>query len=234
MYQKYISIFSFLCNYASIPGSIMFLWDPKHQKLFVPGDFQQSEKRMNIKCLLHTTATISYVIGGTYHFLVESSNDIKWIDVFLFANGFINIGWGTFCLNALRKHVNEICSFVNSLEFELDTSIIYTKTTVLEYIVLLYCKQMPLSGITIPFAFIYGFHYFQPCRPSISGYFLIPECLSVDNSLAYFGTIGAKLGKLLVFLWNHWAWTTGLHAGTFVYCGLLVVGSLSLRTDLKL
>ncbi len=62
--------------------------------------------------------------------------------------------------------------------------------------------------IVIPVLLVYGLHWISPCKPSMVGFFIIPECLSTKIDVK--STWWNLFIKYTVYLVNHWSWTAGM------------------------
>lgn len=74
--------------------------------------------------------------------------------------------------------------------------------------VMVYC--MSLSAVAFPPGYAYGLHWWSPCKSSLVGYWIIPEC-----SLIQCPKFAETLIKCVVLLINHWLWSLSMHGGTF-------------------
>lgn len=92
--------------------------------------------------------------------------------------------------------------------------------------ILLHC--MLLSPTVLPVGYVYGLHLMNPCKVSLVGSWLIPECndgLSLSNTIAIvvkFTVIPRNIQGIILI--NHWLWLTTVCSGTFI---VSVVNTLS-------
>lgn len=87
--------------------------------------------------------------------------------------------------------------------------------------ILLYC--MVISPTILPIGYVYGLHLMNPCKVSLVGSRLIPEC-NENISLPIPIGIAVKCG---VFIVNHWLWLTSICSATFV---VSVVNTMSVNS----
>lgn len=72
-----------------------------------------------------------------------------------------------------------------------------------------------ISAVGIPIIFVQGLHWMNPCKASLSGYWMIPECTGISaNPSLFYGVINFLL-KFLVIIINQWIWSLSAHAGLF-------------------
>lgn len=76
--------------------------------------------------------------------------------------------------------------------------------------IMLYC--MLVSTNILPIGYVYGLHLINPCKVSLVGNQLIPEC---NKSPANSNLIDITV-KGIVMLLNHWLWLTTICSGTFI------------------
>lgn len=104
---------------------------------------------------------------------------------------------------SLKQKASIITSYING-HLRLDTKWTGKHVTifVLERYTTLFCYMLPIYCLGSPFILVYGIHWFQPCKPSLIGYWLIDECRKFrsDNSVNFGGnTIISFTVKLTVF-----------------------------------
>lgn len=75
-----------------------------------------------------------------------------------------------------------------------------------------------------PFVYVFGLHWFTPCKPSLAGFPLIPECSHFDNVDVNWMWNEVKFAVCLA---NHWSWTAGVFSVAYCVAGFLVLCVLS-------
>jgi len=143
--------------------------------------------------------------------------------------------------------LSEIVLYINGL-FQLnetDSKMIPTgikeKTlnhTTLEKLNLLLAQALKVSVIVLPPVFVYGLHFINPCKVSLVGSILIPQCrdggedLSSSNGLLKaLVNVFVKFSLLLV---NHYMLAIGLFVAILMVCWIWILGIVLLRQQLSL
>jgi len=89
-----------------------------------------------------------------------------------------------------------------------------------------------LTGIFLPLVFVYGLHWWNPCKVSLAGYWLLSECRRNPDEKISIGLL-VRMWKLLVkstiFLINHWIWAFQLHTIVYIVGVPQILCTLSLR-----
>lgn len=98
---------------------------------------------------------------------------------------------------------------------------------------ILFVQSIILSVVVVPIGYVYGFHWMQPCKPSIVGYFVIDECHSWPMAKSLFQKTWDKLAKICVFMLNHWMWSYGLHGAAFCTCAFLTITTSRIRSFIE-
>lgn len=141
--------------------------------------------------------------------------------------------WVLPCNNILYERAEKLFDFINGIiEFsekyqdEIQSYAATTKTTLLEKISTGYSFGLFPALFFTPINFYYGIHWESPCKPSLAGYWLLPECSALTwNSVLIQGSLQNYLGigfKFRIFLFNQWAMSFGLYLCLFIVTGLLV------------
>lgn len=70
-----------------------------------------------------------------------------------------------------------------------------------------------VTSHALPAGFVHGLHWFRPCKMSLVGYWIIPEChgITVQDG---FPLLIRHLPKVAVIMLNHWFWSMLIPAGT--------------------
>lgn len=79
---------------------------------------------------------------------------------------------------------------------------------------------LPLAAILSPFILVIGFHWQNPCKPSILGYWLLEQCSKVPTPIqeSSYRALASVITKVIVFGINTWTWLFGTVA-VFVFIG---------------
>lgn len=98
------------------------------------------------------------------------------------------------------------------LEIEIKASLLIRINTLVAHAAL-------ISAVAIPLVFVHGLHLLNPCKPSLVGYWLIPDC-----SKAHMPRFIKPLVHCLVIILNHWLWSVNVHGGAFCIGVLMTMG----------
>lgn len=76
-----------------------------------------------------------------------------------------------------------------------------------------------MTAIVFPIIVVYGFHWGNPCKASLVGYWLLPKCNShLELSRFSYPRVLNYAIKLFIFLTNHLIWAISFHTGAFGVC----------------
>lgn len=89
------------------------------------------------------------------------------------------------------------------------------------------------SALTYPTVFVYGFHWKNPCKPSLVGYWLIEECYSDRYKSYQFKEMWNIFTKFSVLTMNQWMWTYALHTTAFCSCVFLTLAVSTIRSFIE-
>lgn len=89
----------------------------------------------------------------------------------------------------------------------------------------------------LPVAYAYPLHWMNPCKPSLSGYWLLPECHKFEGSLfkysenvssQLFEQIFGILLKIIIMMINHWLWAFGCNAAILAIGGMMLMCTMTM------
>lgn len=90
---------------------------------------------------------------------------------------------------------------------------------------------------TFGLTFVVGMHLANPCKTSLAGYWLLPQCqcgfgqVEVSSTLSqYFWKVGSALAKLFVIGVNAWMSFMGEFPTTFMVGNVQILATLSIRS----
>lgn len=82
------------------------------------------------------------------------------------------------------------------------------------------------TTIIFPIVFVYGLHWGNPCKVTLLGFGLISECGGSGQDgphQSWFQVVWTAALKIIVFILNHWFWSSGLHGGLF---GIIMIPTM--------
>lgn len=209
------------------------IWDTKNQKLKLHHSLpKQNLYSIYIKLYMHTILVLVVAIQ-TFHFIIKpSSQKVSISDKFLYSVSLVMLVPTNFQLWSCNKLPSLHCLYVNGVyqisHFYQQFSKLRKKRkySLLEKLNLCCVYAIMPSAHIFPIGYLYGLHWFSPCKPSIVGYFFIPECNIQIHGNANVPFLNLFI-KLLIFLINHWAWLVSATIAVYVIAGLQILCSLS-------
>jgi len=97
---------------------------------------------------------------------------------------------------------------------------------------LIFAQLMVFTAIIFPVVFLYGLHWWKPCKVSLIGYWLLSECFENHADQISVGILKGLwnfLVKAMVFIFNHWIWSFGVNTIVFVMGIFQILCTLTLR-----
>jgi len=133
------------------------------------------------------------------------------------------------------KHASELVLFVNSL-FQ-QNSVKWNQTTYpWQLLNMVYAWLVYFFLWTAPTMFVFGFHWNNPCKNILFGWWMIPECSSKSNEweqIPVWQYVFKKLAKFGVLFFNHIILSKAYSSLTFGVAAQHVLFMLKLNEHLK-
>lgn len=187
--------------------------------------------------LLHLFAIILYCLQGIYAFGTKSEYpQLSQSELFLYRVGLLVNLNSHITLQTCNKKGDLICTYVNGLiKFQRRHNHLITRNTRRECLndklSLLLVYNIVAASLIISLAFPTVLHMFNCCKPSLLGYWLIPECNS------NFPNVSAVdiLFKFVVMTFNIWMWAfCFVNAGILLGAVLYTMCVVSMRKSIEL
>lgn len=233
MLEKHSLFFTVCCFLAESTGSTCLHWDRKSSRIGFQINIKKKKKILKIKTFLHGFLTGTMLAGGVYKLIFAKKENIHPGEPFLFGYGFLCMIWFHVLLQSLRIKATEVCQYINGI-FQLANTFrpmnLKSKYPLIIRINVVYAYVTCYFYTTFPMCTVYGLHWMQPCKSSLIGYWILPECS--DNYLGNWSGAYNVL-KILVFLLNHYMWSIGCHAGALSLCGILIMCTVTLWDYLR-
>ncbi len=225
-------IFQILCYIPSLLGLIPLTWRYKTMQL----EFIERSRhsiltpihKLYIQYLIYTLVPLQ----GILCFYLDSSRyNLTFTDTIIY--GFVFVGLlGTIVIqaSAVRKasshclYVNGIIQISKSIK-EMENEFLESKNSLIKKLDFAFAAVLAPNVSIYPFVFVFGLHWFTPCKPSLAGFPLIPECSNLDTFTGSWMWNAAV--KFAVSLANHWSWTAGVFSVAYCSAGILVLCVLS-------
>lgn len=188
-------------------------------KLLRPFQAPEANRAVQVKLII-SVATLTLLffqgiqISLTKNTAIQNSI-LSWMLIFM-------LTVSNFFVYVCRKKSPEFAAFINGLiQFDKlypKKASQYKSMTIQEIACVVTVHGLNVSQVLLPFGVIFGFHWIDPWKPSLAGYWLIPISHgSTENFLTKITALGIKC---LVLLYNYWMWNFVL-AGTVFAVGLL-------------
>lgn len=207
-----------LCFFPFNFGFVPMHWHPKTFKLMYHKNTNtalRAKKFLNIQRLF----CLVLLLQGIPCFSLSSST-IKYTFIDKVAYIFVtcSICAGSSLLNTSVQKASSQCFYINGIIHlaHYTKNILGLKTqrnkSLINKLDYGFAALQTPNFIVIPILLVYGLHWTSPCKPTMIGFFLIPEC---SNSAEVFSGLWWNfLVKCAVYLVNHWSWTAAM-------CGVL-------------
>ncbi len=177
--------------------------------------------------LIHLVALLVYCLQAVYTFGTKAEYlKLSRAELFLYQIGLLTNIAAHITLRACNKKADLICSYVNGvMNFQKAHNHLYNRNiqtpSLNEKFSLLCVYGLAAAGCSISVAYPTIVHWFNFCRPSLFGYWLLPEC---NQHLIQTAWVGIPV-KLAVICFNIWMCAFGLintalllGAIMFVFC----------------
>ncbi|CAL8121083.1 unnamed protein product [Orchesella dallaii] len=144
--------------------------------------------------------------------------------------------------NVCNSHSSEIVLCVNGfLQFHKiykPDSNSLAKRKLIEKLNWIFAYSAFLTEFLLPYIILDGLNWSAPCKPSVVGYWIIPECYngvyspkSLDNVRIIVEAFSFFV-KLSVFIANHCYWAAGLAVSVYVLVAIQILCALALKDNL--
>lgn len=207
--------------------SVPISWSPKTNQV-TTGEIRVQRISSLIKQILHFVSQVVFLAQ-----CLESlwKGKLTFFDKLICGVGAVGLLATFVSLRALNRESTVLCLYVNGLLNVQKRFSVLSRPDKLSLI----CRLNLLSAywfyVTIfgfPVMFVYGFHWTEPCKPTLIGYWVLPEC----NQL--FSNCGDFLWKLMVFGFNHWLWSFGMVALFLGISGVQILCTMTLQKSLNM
>lgn len=225
---QHSKLFDLLCRISTNLEILPVIWNFKNFTLTFPKtlEFQKKFDRVCKNTNIHLLYMMIILCQVFYFRNCNFSSSSKFIDLVLYGRTvFGELETHAFMVTVLnepiilRFYVNgivQICRKTKPFR-KSHNSLIRKLNFAFAYTLVPGCAVMH-------FIYIYGMHFISPCKPSLTGYKLIPECHSFENEfVAGFFHIWSLPIKLIILGLNFWALGLGVYMATFVVSGVITL-----------
>jgi len=208
--------FILFCDIGSRIQSIPLKWNNWQEKAVVsnPKDLRKNNLRRD----LHTICTVVIAAQTVYEIINSNNNSISTLETALLLTILLS---NNFYLQLASKYKSEIVLYVNGLFPQTSKkNKISDIPSFIEACNVFFTWGICLSAKSFP-GFVVGLRLFDPCKGSLLGFWMLPECNPNTNWI--------KITKVPIFVVNFLMWEFGMRTGIFVICGLQTICMLRLR-----
>lgn len=202
-------------------------WNKRHHLLTSGCSIENQRIQRNIRLYF----IVLGFFAGTNHYFAGHAT---FLQKFLLAFEVIALTGLLIHMEALRSHAGELCLYVNGLlkfpnnnSFGSQTS--FKKLSILDKLNIVFAYILPPMTMLLPICFVYGLHLLNPCKASLLGYWMLPECQSCGGR-----TVFGRIIKSVVIVCNHALWMKISSIVPADLGGLIILGSLAFRSNLKM
>lgn len=234
MLTENISLFIKSANLGLPLKGLLFKWDECQNRLKLLPFRSRDLYLLILKIIILNLATFTIIIQ-TVTYKGDRLHSLQ--------TGYVIVGLLTFCVHlpVCLWRRDSIIAFVNGLlQFasrygKTKSTTLRSRSTIIVKLNLLFAHVMYWTGLIMPIAITYGIHFKNPCKPSLPGYWWLEECGNHDwNNLGQQRSHFDKVLKVILFLFNHWLWSFGIHVSVFVIGGVQILCTSSLKDFLEM
>lgn len=211
-----------------------YTWNPNLKQIKMDRSLK-NKRRVERICRAHLIFIVTLAIQAGFPPHTLSHED----RLMGLASLFCNVGAGMY-LQAGTAKSTEVVGLINGiLKFAMDYSLpeqsITERKTVkmIDKVNILVAKLTWLTCISLGALIGIGFHLSNPCKPSLAGYLILPECLARPPSNSFLWAVINKILKAFIFTLNWWLISVATTINAFIFGGVQIVGVLTLRDFLR-
>ncbi len=242
LFNEHISYFGLLCTISRLTGSLLVRYNKTKKVIELVPHFQRNHIFLRLKCLLNAFSVTAIVIQSYYYFIKDSNllpekSELNYEKFLVLINTayvpFFLFTVVTFCKHSsfLVSYLNghlQLCTYFHEIKKQ---GFIESKPVFSEKLNIFIAYTSTPSLIIFPFLNVFGLHWISPCKPSLIGYWLLPECeqSSKDSEIN-----GWNFGfKFVIFSLNLWARAFLVYLMPFIFSGVYTFCTLSFQNYLK-
>lgn len=232
-------MFTRACRLSAFFCSTNLCWSHETNRLQMLDDsksLKRSTQRYQIFLIL-------MMAGGLYKIFESPNNTLGIVDKIFFAVVLVTLLGLYLFITALKGNEVAVCTYVNGLlEFRSRFSIsqpenqTFAKDSIVICVNTCFAYMLCIDSVIVPAFSVYALHYVDPCKPSLTGYFVLPGCYNQASHSKQFKFIRVMfdhVSKLLLLVTNHWFWTFGNSIVGISVAGLLVLCTITLGKHLQ-
>lgn len=210
---------------AHLHHSLSLKWDEKHSRVLLGSPTEN--KNITQKGIIIRICVIIFMGIGI---IFSKKQSIFEVVILVYELVMLNA-----CLTqmqAFNKHASEINQYINGhLSFPKPRSCLNVQMRRFSFITLsglLFAYSLFPLFVFLGLGCAYGLHLFNPCKTTLLGYWLLPECYN-----GHFNPFVNFVTKVIVFVTNHLIWSYTL-SGIMIEIGVVILlGSMSFSDNLR-
>lgn len=243
MLQSHLKFFKIACSICEHSCGILFQWDPTQRKLYLKKDLPSKRKTLDILINLQVFFFFILVLDGYQQFYVQSATQLSKNDGFVFAVAVLCLLTAHPFVRACKANASSICIYINSVlalpnkhsAFKLNFK--RQKSSFLDKLNIVVAYSSFTHAFLMPILLVFGIHWQNPCKPSIAGYWMLPQCSNTSSwyHVKFLGSwyLRATL-KTLLLTANYMLSAFSYHTTGFSYSCIMVLPTISMRKYIEM
>lgn len=226
-----LGIFERIYKTARFLKVLDFTWNPVTKQM-EPGKDPSYTKAVSRKCHLHFFFVLGLTLQAIFvpeHLPYATSVTEKLV-------GMSNLMFNLFAhifLEVLTRKSGDAIRFMNGTlkaASATPTFLVRRESVKLSLVERVNILFVYVNWITVIFSgvlIVFGFHWMEPCKPSLVGYWLLPQCQTGTSSIL------ETVLKFILFCWNCWMVYVAASIGAFLFGNVCILSTFTLRDLLK-
>lgn len=234
MMRSHIKLFGRICTLADSLGAIVVYWDPKKKALVPKENIVKRRSELRKKCRIQWLMILVFIITGViqcrFHnpYLIQAN----WMEIIVFCVTVESLIVANFYVITCQLHAATMCKFTNGLMAfnKMLNSAIKMKPGLTQIVNVAFAHGIYMTVILVPLLLVFGFHWQNPCKPSIFGNWLIPECIGLAGEYWSYVTVPIKM---FILSSNYLWWSFGTFPTALLIGGIGIIFTGILNESLQ-
>lgn len=235
MITEYPKLFGYLCQTNN--SGVLYRWNQQSKRMTLVKS-PKARRMLLMKLCIHSIVIATLFVQGIA--TIESAyfnRNLTFADKIIYGCAVILTSCQHLSLWAFYIQAEYMTLYVNGV---LDFHARYGKPAnenkaqgLLHKIRWFLVTSLAMTPMVLPIGFAYGIHWGNPCKPSLVGYWALPECTG-GNTNDEVTSIWNQILKQILLLANWWYWFLGTASASFGTGGLQIMCTLSLGDCIKM
>ncbi len=226
------NIFRMICFIPSNLHLIPLKWDHKHLHMIFQNDFEFNKMRDRILHIQKFICVLIALQGIACFYLYPSVYRFSFTDTIIYY--FAVVGLLLLILQQVSavKKASSQCLNINGIiqtsKYAVEKSTALRsvfKNSLVKKLDFLFATLLPSNAALYPFVYVFGLHWGSPYKPSLLGFFLLPECYSNGDTLYIY--ISNIVIKTVICVVNTWTWAASVLCSVYCVSAIVVLCVLS-------